>query len=302
VSASRHFARGYTAATVPIAVIAFDFDPLVHIGSSLTVRWQTLALALVVLLCIATAGVLARRERLRADDLLYIVIGAASGAIIGGRIGYALLVPEAFRAGPLSLVDPAVGALELSLAVVGGLVTGSIVAGLLGSPVGRWAHIATIPLLTAIVGGKLAMVLGGSGQGRFFDGDWATAYLGPGPWLSLAPTVPSHPAQVYEALGTTLAAMLILAASSLGIFRPRDGTRLLVAIAAWCLVRAAVTTVWRDPTVAGPLPAGGTLALSIAVGALTLAVLIGVVLPRRSRAREGATAPAWPDPETRPPF
>jgi hypothetical protein len=99
-----------------------------------------------------------------------------------------------------------------------------------------------------------------------------------------------------------LAAMLILAASSLGIFRPRDGTRLLVAIAAWCLVRAAVTTVWRDPTVAGPLPAGGTLALSIAVGALTLAVLIGVVLPRRSRAREGATAPAWPDPETRPPF
>ena len=186
------------------------------------------------------------RERLRGNDLLYIVIGAAPGAIIGGRIGYALLVPEAFRAGPLSLVDPAVGALELSLAVVGSLVTGSIVAGLLGSPVGRWAHIATIPLLTAIVGGKLA-ILGGSGQGRFFDGDWATAYLGPDLVVARPDRPASHPAQVYEALGTTLAALLVLAASSLGIFRPRDGTRLLVAIATWCLVRAAVTTVWRDP-------------------------------------------------------
>ena len=302
VSASRHFDRGYTAATVPIAVIAFDFDPLAHIGSSLTVRWQTLALALVVFVCLATAGVLARRERLRADDLLYIVIGAAPGAIIGGRIGYALLVPEAFSTGPMSLIDPAIGALELGLAVVGGIATASIVAVLLGSPVGRWAHIATIPLLTAIVGGKLAMVLGGSGQGRFFDGDWATAFLGPGPWLSLAPAVPSHPGQVYEALGTALVALLVLAASSLGVFRTRDGTRLLVAIAGWCLVRAAVTTVWRDPVVAGPLPTGGILALLIALGALVVAVIVGAVLPRRSRAGDAAGTPAWPDPETRPPF
>jgi len=77
LSASRHFARLYTAATVPIAVIAFDFDPLVHIGSSLTVRWQTLALALVVFVCLSTMGTLARRARLRADDLVYIAIGAA---------------------------------------------------------------------------------------------------------------------------------------------------------------------------------------------------------------------------------
>jgi prolipoprotein diacylglyceryltransferase len=287
---------------VPIAVIAFDFDPLVHIGSSLTVRWGTLTLAMVVLICLATAGVLARRERLRADDLLYIVIGAAPGAIVAGRIGYALLVPHAFRPGPLSLLDPAVGGLELGLAVAGGLATASIVAILLGSPLGRWAHIATIPLLTAIVGGKLAMVLTGSGQGRFFDGDWATAYLGPGPWVSLAPAVPSHPAQVYEALGTTVAALLVLAASSLGLFRARDGTRLLVGVAAWCLARAAVTTVWRDPTVVGPLPAGGILALAIAVGALMLAAVVALWWPRRTTSRAEAAAPAWPDPETRPPF
>jgi prolipoprotein diacylglyceryltransferase len=302
LSASRHFRHLYTAATVPIAVIAFDFDPLVHIGSSLTVRWQTLALALVVFICLAAAAMLARRASLRADDLLYIAIGAAPGAIVAGRIGYALLVPETFRAGPMSLIDPAVGGLELGLAVVGGLTSGAIVAVLLGSSVARWAHVITIPLLAAIAAGKLTMVLGGSGQGRFFDGAWATAYLGPGPWISLAPAVPSHPAQVYEGIGTVVAAGLIMAAGSLGAFRVRDGTRLLVAIAGWCVARAAVTTVWRDPAVIGPLPAGGVLALIIASGAVIGALIVAVWLPRRAGSQDEAAAPSWPDPETRPPF
>jgi len=287
---------------VPVAVIAFDFDPLVHLGSSLTVRWQTLALALVVFICLAATATLARRARLRADDLLYIAIGAAPGAIVAGRIGYALLVPEAFRAGPMSLLDPAVGGLELGLAVVGGVTTGAIVGALLGSSVARWAHVVTIPLLAAIAAGKLTMVLGGSGQGRFFDGAWATAFLGPGPWVSLAPAVPSHPAQVYEGIGTALAAVLIAAAGSLGAFRVRDGTRLLVGIAAWCVVRAVVTTVWRDPAAVGPLPAGGVLAVIVASGAVIVALVIGVWLPRRTRSQDEAAAPSWPDPETRPPF
>ena len=287
---------------MPIAVIAFDFDPLVHLGSSFTVRWQTLALAVVVFVCLATTATLARRAKLRADDLLYIAIGVAPGAIVAGRVGYALLVPEAFRAGPMSLIDPAVGGLELGLAVVGGLTTGAIVAALLGSSVAHWAHIAAIPLLAAIAAGKLTMVLGGSGQGRFFDGSWATAFLGPGPWISLAPGVPSHPAQVYEGIGTALAATLIVAAGSLGAFRMRDGTRLLIAIAAWCVARAVATTVWRDPAVAGPLPAGGVLAVIIAVGAVIGALVVGVWLPRRTAASADSAAPSWPDPETRPPF
>lgn len=287
---------------MPIAVIAFDFDPLVQLAANVVVRWQTLALALAVLVCLATAAVLARRQGLRSDDLLYMAIGAAPGAIIGGRIGYALLVPEAFSGGPLSLFDPSIGGLELGLGVVGGLATASVVGALLGAPVRRWAHVVTIPLVTAIVAGKLTMALGGAGQGRFFDGDWATAFLGPGPWVSLAPDVPSHPAQVYEALGTTLAALLILMASSLGAFRARDASRLFVAIALWGLVRAAVATTWRDPVVVGPLPAGGVVALLIAAGALVAAVIQGAWLPRRSRGARAAAQPAWPDPETRPPF
>ena len=287
---------------MPIAVIAFDFDPLVRLGSDLSVRWQTLALAVVVLFCLAAAGILARRRGLRADDLLYVVIGAAPGAIIGGRIGYALLVPEAFSAGPLSLLDPSVGGLELGTAVAGGIGTAAIVATLLGSPVGTWAHIASIPLLTAIGAGKLTMVLGGSGQGRPFDGDWATAYVGAGPWVSAAAGVPSHPSQVYEAVGTVLVALLILAASSLGVFRSADGSRLLVALAGWGVARAVASLTWRDPAVIGGLPAGGLIALVISMASVIGVVAVSAWWPRRLQARAAAAEPHWPEPEIRPPF
>lgn len=294
--------RGYTSATVPIAVIAFDFDPLVRLGSDLSVRWQTLALAAVVLVCLAGAGILARRRGLRADDLLYVVIGAAPGAVVAGRIGYALLVPEAFSAGPLSLLDPSVGGLELGAVVAGGIGTAAIVASLLGSPVRAWAHIAAIPLLTAVGAGKLTMVLGGSGQGRPFDGEWATAYLGAGPWVAAAPTVPSHPSQIYEAVGTALVALLILVASSLGVFRAADGSRLLVAVAGWGIARAVVSLTWRDPAVIGGLPVGGLIALVITIASLIGVVAVSAWWPRRQQARAAAAEPRWPEPEIRPPF
>ena len=177
--------------------------PPLHLGSSLTVRWQTLALALVVFVCLAAAGTLARRARLRADDLLYIAIGAAPGR--DRRRSHRL---RAARAGGVrrwsdSLLDPAVGGLELGLAVVGGMLPrprSSRPCSGRPSVGGRTSRRSRC--LSAIAAGKLTMVLGGSGQGRSFEGDWATAFLGPGPWVSLAPAVPSHPAQVYEGVGT----------------------------------------------------------------------------------------------------
>ena len=286
---------------MPIAAIAFDFDPLFRLGDGLSVRWATIALAVVILVCLSAAGVVARRGRMRTDDLLYCVVGAVPGAVIGGRIGYALLVPDAFRAGPLSLADPTVGGLELGLGVVGGVVTAAIVAAVLGAPVGRWAHMLAVVVLAAIAGGKLTMALGGSGQGAPADVTWATAYLGPGPWGSLAPALASHPAQLYEAAATVLVALGVLAATAAGGFRARDGSRLLIALAGWTIARAAVSVTWRDPAIIGPLPVGGLLAVAIAVGSLGALAALTVWLPRR-RLEAVNAGPTWPDPEDRPRF
>jgi prolipoprotein diacylglyceryltransferase len=286
---------------VPIAALAFDFDPLFRLGDGLSVRWATIALAVVILVCLSAAGAVARRSRMRADDLLYCVVGAVPGAVIGGRIGYALLVPDAFRAGPMSLADPTVGGLELGLGVVGGVVTAVIVGAVLGAPVGRWAHALAVVVLGAIAGGKLTMALGGSGQGAPTDTTWATAYVGPGPWGSLAPGLASHPAQLYEAAATVLVALVVLAATAAGGFRARDGSRLLIALAGWTIARAAVSVTWRDPAIIGPLPVGGVLALTIAVGSLGALAVLTVWLPRRRIEAAGAD-PTWPDPEDRPRF
>ena len=153
-----------------------------------------------------------------------------------------------------------VGGLELGLAVVGGFITGSYVASLLGSPMGRWLHVVMAPTLFVLGVGKLAMVLTGTGQGQPNPGDWATAYLGPGPWGSLLPALPSDPSQAYEGIATLAILTVLTVALMLGAFRRRDGTVFFVGIGLWALARAIVSTTWREPTVVGGLNAGGLIA------------------------------------------
>ena len=291
---------------MPIAAFAFDFDPLLRLGDGLVVRWQTVALAAVLAACLIAAGVLARRASMRADDLLYLAVGAVPGAVIGGRLGQLAIAPEAFAGGPLTLLDPAIGGLELGLGVVGGVLSAAYVGRLLGAPVGRWATTLAVPLLIAIGGGKLAMAVGGSGQGLPLDAAWSTAYLGTGPWGSLAPALPSHPAQLYEGFATLILA-IVLVVGGLGFGSgSRSGRLLLIAVGGWAAIRAAVSVTWRDPVVLGPFPVGGVIAVGIVVGAAI--TLVGATLwsSRRMRARragvDGEDGPSWPDPETRAQF
>jgi prolipoprotein diacylglyceryltransferase len=304
MSASRHRRLRYTAGTVPIAVIVLDFDPLLELTDGLVIRWQTLALAAVIAAALLAAAQLAHRLDLRRDDLLYIVVGIVPGAFIGARVGYALLHLDAFAADPGALLDPGRGGLELAAGVVGGALTGAYVALLLETSIRAWAHVAAVPLLFALGAGKLTMVLGGSGQGLPSDAAWATAFMGPGPWGSLAPALPSHPAQAYEGIGTLLVLVVLLAAIWVGAFGRRDGRMLLIAIGGWALIRAVASLSWRDPAVVGPFNAGGILAIALAVGCLALLIATtirgdGTVA---AAVNEATAEPAWPDPATRPPF
>lgn len=315
------------ANTVPIAVIAFDFDPLLRLAEDLVVRWQTVALAAVIATALILAGVIARRDGLRGDDLLFIAVGTVPGAVVGGRIGYVLLHLPYYQANPGAIIDPGLGAMELALGVAGGLLTGSLVASLLGAPMGRWRHLAILPVLFVLGVGKLTMILGGAGQGTPSTVAWATAFLGPGPWGSLAPALPSEPSQAYEALTTILILIGLIVALQLGAFGRRDGRILFVGLALWAFARAFVATSWRDDAVVGGLNMGSLIAIAVGLGCL------GVLLVTTIRGRAGSsggseppasttvsapgtvpppassTAPAspvepatWPDPSSRPRF
>ena len=268
------------------AVIAFDFDPYLHLGDGV-VRWETLGIAAAIFVALILAGIGARTMELRTDDLLFVVLGVVPGAVIGGRLGYVLLHPAFFAAQPIAIIDPGVGSLELGLAVVGGSLTGGIVAVLLDGTVGRWFHIASLPVLVVIGVGKLATVLGGRGQGVPSDAPWATAYLGPGPWGSLAPEVPSVPAQALEGLATLLVLVLVMGVLAVPGLRRPDGRAFLEAVGLWALCRAIVASTWRDPVVAGPFRVEQVIDLVIFVGCV--AGVIVLVLRERPAPPQTAT-------------
>jgi phosphatidylglycerol---prolipoprotein diacylglyceryl transferase len=267
---------------VPIAFIAFDFDPFLRFGDRL-VRLETLVLAVGVLGALLLAARIAQRtpvgeadapvsprDRLRADDLVFLVLAAVPGAVVGGRLGYGLLHLDYYGTHPGAILDPGQGSLELGLAIVGGALTGGLAARLLGEPVGRWFHVAALPLLVGIAVGKLATAFGGSGQGLPSNLPWATAYLGAGPWGSLAPELPSHPAQLYEAAATAVVLAAAIALLASGAFARRDGRLFVAAVAGWAVARTVVAATWRDAPVLGPLLAGQLLSIAIAAGCVAI--------------------------------
>jgi Prolipoprotein diacylglyceryltransferase len=291
---------------VPLAVITFDFDPLVRLAEGLVVRWQTVALAAAIAAALVLAGLSARRDHLRVDDLLFIAVGTVPGAVIGGRIGYVLLHLDFYQANPGAILDPGLGAMELAFAVVGGVLTGSLVAFLLGAPVGRWWQAAALPLLFVLGVGKLTMILGGAGQGTPSGEAWATAFLGPGPWGSLAPALPSQPSQAYEAIATLAILLVVMATMWLGAFARRDGRILFAGIMLWACARAAVATTWRDQAIVGSLGAGSLIAIGVAAGGLIVVIAMTMRASRQPAgdhvATTGDDAVSWPDPGSRPRF
>jgi prolipoprotein diacylglyceryltransferase len=289
---------------VPFALIELDFDPLLRLGS-LTIRWQTIGVTIGLLVALSVAALMApdvrsqrpffhRREpdlsplfprapkvehaqrvhRLRLDDMLLIIAAIVPGAVVGGRLAHALDYWSYYAGGLEKLFDPLVGSLSLLGGVLGGLVSAAYVARMIGAPVRRWADAAAVPMLLAIGFGKLAQLLGGSGQGLPFDGSWAFAFTGPGPWVSTNPAMPSHPAQVYEGLWMLVGIPVVLRLAGRR-FTPlrvnrlvgwadrtaREGA-LFAGALGWFLVgRLFVGYSWRDERIVAGLNVEQTLAL-----------------------------------------
>ena len=293
----------------PHLLVELAFAPVIEIAG-LAVRLDTLAIALAGVLALILAALIARRtpvdatrpidaldeegdaNHLRADDLLYIVVAALPGAFAGGRLGYILLHHDFYTANPSAMLDVSQGGLGLSFAVMGGVLTGSVVAMLLGAPLGRWLHVAILPLLLALSGAKFAMALGGAGQGAPSDGAWSTAYLGSGPWLSLAPELPSHPSQVYEGTATLVAFLFIALLLAAGAFPRRGGSVFFLGLGFWAFARMAVASTWRDPAVFGALNMEQVVCALI--GAASMLVLVWTLIA--GMGRSAAAGPTGNDP------
>jgi prolipoprotein diacylglyceryltransferase len=296
-----------------VAAIQLDFTPTATLFG-LTVRLETLALAGIILLVLILVAIGAGRAqkrvdcyaeeadeaatiarlpstaspspaRLRRDDLLLIAFGAVPGAVVGGRIDYALTHLDYYLANQSAIFDPGQGGLGLTLAVVFGTLAAVAVARLLAAPIGRWLEVAAVPLLVGLGLGKIAGILGGSGQGAYSGASWATYYSQPGTWGSANAGYPAVPSQAIEGgLVLALAVSMLFVPFLLrlrlrrwaSIARPglaprRDwvdltgGRRFLTAIGLWALIRIAVAFTWRDAIVVGPFNVEQAILVLVAV-------------------------------------
>ena len=262
------------------AVIELNFDPFLRIGE-LAVRWQTVELTFALLASIAVAMLVAPRRRFFRDRMTVIIAGIVPGAAVGGRAVHVLAYWDAYAANFAQVFNPFVGSLSLTGAVLGGTITAAFLAKIVGAPVARWADAAAIPLLIAIGFGKLAQLLGGSGQGLPFDGPWAVAFLGNGPWISADPALPSHPSQVYEGLWALAGIPIVLAwfDRRWGIGDITRAGGLFVGALVWFLLgRIVVGFTWRDDHLIGPINAEQL----IAAMALVAVVVVAWRRPARS--------------------
>jgi prolipoprotein diacylglyceryltransferase len=275
------------------AAVRLSFDPFLRIAD-LAIPWRALAVAGAVLLALSLAAFLARRRGLRLDDLLLISLGAMAGAVIGGRALHALAFLNVYQGDPGALLDPARGSLSLLGAVVGGILAGAFIAGRLEGTLGGWADLAAAPVLLAIGLGKLAQLLAGAGQGIPFDGAWAIAFVGPGPWVSASPSTPAHPAQLYEGgwalVGLPVVLVLLRRASA-------EGRLLMLAVAWWLLGRIAAGFTWRDERLLGPMAIEQVLAVLLFT--FSVATVASFVSGRRGSGSPAEVA-ADPDPSPGP--
>ena len=247
-----------------VAVIDLGFDPVLRLGE-LAIRWQTIGVTAALLAALAVAAARTNpRGPLRLADLALITVAVVPGAVVGGRLVHALAFGDAYAAAPLRVLDPSVGSLSLLGAVLGGAASGAYICRLIGAPLMSWLGAAAVPMLLAIGLGKLAQLLGGSGQGLPFDGPWAVSFSGAGPWVSANPGMPSHPAQVYEGVWAFAGIAAVMRA-----VRATQAPAFTIALGWFLVGRLLAGFTWRDLPLVGPLNAEQLLAV-LALGGLLL--------------------------------
>ncbi len=281
-----------------IGTLQLLFDPLASIGG-ISLRWDALALAAVLLVAMG-AWVLRLRSALgpalRFDDVCFVLLGAIPGAVVGGRLVHILDFADVYLVKPLTMLDLGRGSASLVGAVIGGALSAAYICRLLGGKVGVWADAAAIPLLMAIGLGKLALVLGGAGQGAPTDGSLGVAYTGVGPWRSIDAAIPAYPSQVLEGAWALLGIPVILVLERMVRLGGRGGRGIsfLLALAWWLGGRVAVAVTWRDDRIVGSLGAEG-LATAVALGLVIVAIAVMWRPPVRTPAAH-QTVPAGPGP------
>lgn len=146
------------------------------------------------------------------DYKIFISIYAAIGAIIGGRIGYALIYePNYYYHHLREIIEVYKGGMSFH----GGLI-GVVISLLLCEKQGFWKNLDKISLIAILIIplGRIANFCNGELWGTPTDAPWGVVFSGADP-------IPRHPVQIYEAIleGPVMALSIYLAIKILEHFK-----------------------------------------------------------------------------------
>lgn len=200
-----------------------DIDPVAFSIGPLVIRWYALAYILGLLVGWYYARRLAADERLwlglrppkpfELDDLL---VYAALGVVIGGRIGFVLFYkPGYYLANPLEILQTWKGGMSFHGGLFGAWIAVFLFARRRGLEPFAMSDLAAVVAPIGLLLGRLANFIKGELWGRPADLPWAIVFPDAGP-------EPRHPSQLYEAglEGALLLVLLALLVRRVGFARP----------------------------------------------------------------------------------
>ncbi|HHN73182.1 MAG TPA: prolipoprotein diacylglyceryl transferase [Thermopetrobacter sp.] len=186
----------------PLFAIPFPaIDPVAVSIGPLQVRWYALAYIFGLLLAVAWARHLLRREELwrpgrpllepaAMDDFM---VWAMLGVVIGGRLGYVLFYnPGYYFRFPAQILAVWHGGMSFHGGFAGFVVAAWLFVRRRGVPLLRLLDLAAAGTPLALLLGRIANFVNGELWGRPTDVPWAMIFPGAGPQ-------PRHPSQLYEA-------------------------------------------------------------------------------------------------------
>lgn len=202
-------------AAIPFPII----DPVALSLGPVVIRWYSLAYIGGILLgwlylrhLVGRSDLWPNEPPLSRADTDDIMVWAAFGIILGGRIGYVLFYdPAGFAADPFSIFAVWRGGMSFHGGFAGTVIALILFAWRRGVPVRTVGDIVAASSCFGLFFGRIANFINGELYGRITDVPWAMVFPQGGP-------MPRHPSQLYEAAleGVVLFVLLRLATHRFG--------------------------------------------------------------------------------------
>jgi phosphatidylglycerol---prolipoprotein diacylglyceryl transferase len=186
---------------MPISLVFPNIDPVLVTIGPLSIRWYALAYIAGLMLGWAYARSLVKRKEFWGDrqapapiDIDDLLVYAALGVILGGRIGYVLFYNAAYYlAHPAEIFALWNGGMSFHGGLVGTILAIFILARRKKISVLSLLDICAAAVPIGIFLGRIANFIKPELWGRPSDVPWAMVFPGAGP-------LPRHPSQLYEAV------------------------------------------------------------------------------------------------------